>query len=225
MTLIPWRLKAAISTHFPLAYHLAVNLFRKRAGADYWDQNLAAWWDQDVRRWPTKTKIIAERCDPEGALIDIACGNGSMLRELRERGFKNLSGLEISHFAVARLREEGFTMMQGALPRIPAPDQTYDTVIASQVLEHIIRRNLFVSEIARIMKPGGHGFIFVPNDCLGPIDEPEHVIKYNRKTFESFLRRHFDEVSTEVIKDANFPMTILMGHVRKPGTTDARDPA
>lgn len=222
MNIIPWRVRAAISNRFPLVYHLASNLFRKREGADYWDKNLAEWWEHDVRRWPTKSRIISERCDPASPLIDIACGNGSILRDLRTLGFQNLSGLEISHYAVKRLREEGFTMFHGVLPRIPVPDQSFDSVIASQVLEHIIRRNTFASEISRIMKPGGQAFIFVPNDCLGPIDEPEHVIKYNRRTFETFLKRHFDDVSVEVIKDENFAMTVLLGHVRKPASTDRR---
>ncbi len=215
MNIIPWRVRAAISDHFPLAYHLTANLFRKREGADYWDKNLAEWWEHDVRRWPTKSRIISERCDPAEALIDIACGNGSILRDLRRLGFQNLSGLEISKYAVNRLREEGFTMFEGTLPRIPTQDQSFNTVIASQVLEHIIRRNTFASEISRILKPGGQAFIFVPNDCLGPIDEPEHVIKYNRKTFESFLKGHFDEVSVEIINDSNFAMSVLFGHVRK----------
>jgi SAM-dependent methyltransferase len=222
MNIIPWRVKAAISNHFPLVYHLTSNLFRKREGAEYWDKNLADWWEQDVRRWPTKAKIIAERCTPDSVLIDIACGNGSILKDLRSRGFQNLSGLEISHYAVKRLSEEGFSMHHGVLPRIPLPDQTFDTVIASQVLEHIIRRNIFVSEISRIMKPGGQAFIFVPNDCLGPIDEPEHVIKYNQVTFKSFLERHFDDVSVEVIKDTNFAMTVLLGHVKRAASQDRK---
>lgn len=220
MNIIPWRVRAALSDRFPLMYHLTSNLFRKREGAEYWDKNLAEWWEHDVRRWPTKSRIISERCAPDAALIDIACGNGSILRDLRALGFQNLSGLEISQYAVKRLREEGFSMFHGVLPRIPVPDESFDTVLASQVLEHIIRRNTFASEISRIMKPGGQAFIFVPNDCLGPIDEPEHVIKYNEKTFGAFLKRHFDDVSVEVIKDSNFAMTVLLGHVRKPPHED-----
>lgn len=220
MNIIPWRIRAVISDRFPLVYHLTANLFRKRVGADYWDKNLAQWWDHDVRRWPTKAKILCERSDPQSAIIDIACGNGSILRDLRANGFQNLSGLEISHYAVERLREEGFVMFQGALPRIPVPDCSFDTVIASQVLEHIIRRHTFADEVARILKPGGQAFFFVPNDCLGPIDEPEHVIKYNRTTLERFLKGHFSVLSVEVICDANFSMSILLGHVRRPNGVD-----
>lgn len=221
MNVIPWRIRKAVSDRFPLFYHLAANLVRKRAGAAYWDQNLADSWGVDDRRWPTKIEIISQRARPDGALLDIACGNGSMLRGLRQQGFARLAGLEISHYAVARLRDEGFTMIQGVLPEIAAADDSYDTVIASQVLEHIIRRDRFAREIARILKPGGEAFFFVPNDCLGPIDEPEHVIKYRRATFEAFLARHFDVLSIEIIKDANYSMSILMGQVRNRAKRDS----
>ncbi len=68
----------------------------------------------------------------------------------------------------------------------------------------MIRRNRFAREIARILRPGGSAFIFVPNDCLGPIDEPEHVIKYDESSFSVFCGRHFEIVSIEIIKDANY---------------------
>ncbi len=222
MNIIPWRIRRSISDHFPLVYHLAANLVRKRAGAEYWDRNLAEDWGVDDRRWPTKIELISQRTPPDSEVLDIACGNGSMLRGLRERGFTRLSGLEISHYAVQRLRDEGFSMIQGVLPEIAAADDRYDTVIASQVLEHIIRRDRFAREIARILKPRGEAFIFVPNDCLGPIDEPEHVIKYRRATFEAFLARHFEVLSIEIIKDANYSMSILMGHVRNRAKRDSR---
>ncbi|MCM8621348.1 MAG: class I SAM-dependent methyltransferase [Candidatus Accumulibacter sp.] len=215
MNIIPWRLRSAISDRFPLIYHFAANLFRKHAGEAYWDQNLADSWGCNDRRWPTKIDIIAQRTSRQSSVIDVACGNGSMLRGLRNCGFTDLAGLEISRYAVDRLREEGFSMFHGKLPSIPIADSQFDAVIASQVLEHIIQRHRFASEIGRILKPEGQAFFFVPNDCLGPIDEPEHVIKYNHTSFEAFLKRHFEVISIEVIKDANYPMSILLGHIRK----------
>lgn len=213
MNVLPWRVKALISNHFPLVYHLAVNVIKKRRSASYWDQRLAETWHH--RSWPTKNELIAQLTSPDQVILDIACGNGSILHDLKTRGYKHLQGLEISNYAVQRLRTEGFTMHHGSVPLIQLPDAAFDVVIASQVLEHVIRRRSFAREIARVLKPGGQGFIFVPNDCLGPIDEPEHVIKYKPDSLRKFLEKHFEIISLEVIKDANYPMTILFGHVRK----------
>jgi hypothetical protein len=58
MNVLPWRVKALISNHFPLAYHLAVNVMKKRRSASYWDQRLAETWHQ--RSWPTKNELIAQ---------------------------------------------------------------------------------------------------------------------------------------------------------------------
>jgi SAM-dependent methyltransferase len=215
MNPIPWRLRAAISDRFPLLYHYAANLLRPRREERYWDDRLAETWHR--RTWPTKNALIAGRVQRDDAILDIACGNGSILRDLKSRGFTNLSGLELSRYAVDRLRAEGFTMFHGALPRLPVPDASFDVVIASQILEHVIRRNLFCSEITRVLRPAGQAFFFVPNDCLGPIDEPEHVIKYRRPTFEAFMRKHFEVLAIEVIKDANYSMSILLGQVRRKG--------
>lgn len=214
MNLLPWRIRKVLSDAFPLIYHCAANLFRRGQSQAYWDERLAETWHQ--RTWPTKNEIIARLTNPNQVILDIACGNGSVLRDLKNRGYHNLHGLEISKYAVARLSAEGFLMHHGRVPRLDLADHTYDSVIASQVLEHVVRRNRFAREIARILRPGGSAFIFVPNNCLGPIDEPEHVIKYDEASFRRFLQRHFEIVSIEVIKDANYEMSILFGHVRVP---------
>jgi hypothetical protein len=67
----------------------------------------------------------------------------------------------------------------------------------------------------RVLKPGGRALFFVPNDCVGPIDEPEHAIKYKQKGFTKFLSEFVDMLSIKIMKDRNYPMTLLFGHVRK----------
>ena len=213
MNVVPWRIRSAISDRFPLFYHLASNMFRKREGIEYWDSILAENWNNEGRHWPTKIEIVAQRTPLDASVLDLGCGKGSLLRGLRSLGYQNLSGLEISNYAVERLRNEGFTMFHGALPDIPVANASYDVVVASQVLEHIIRRNKFAAEISRVLRADGQAFFFVPNDCLGPIDEPEHVVKFTKKSLAKLLSRHFDIVSIEVIKDVNFSMSILLAHV------------
>lgn len=213
MNILPWRIRAAVSNRWPLAYHLAASLFKQRRSEAYWDQRLAESWDE--REWPAKNVLIASLTSPDDRILDIACGNGGILRHLKSLGYRHLEGLEISNYAVSRLRGEGLTMHHGTVPELSLPDATYDVVIASQVLEHVIKRNRFAREIRRVLKPGGRAFFFVPNDTLGPIDEPEHVAIYTERSLRAFLHKHFDVAAVDVVKDPKYPMTILFGHVRR----------
>ena len=210
---LPWRVRKVISDRLPLLYHLVANAGTSGNDAAHWDVRLAETWD--ARDWPTKTARIRELTQPADAILDVGCGTGSILRSFRNEGYRELHGMEISDYAVDRLGREGITMWQGRLPHLPIPDALFDVVIASQVLEHIIPRRRFVAEIVRVLKPQGRAFIFVPDDCLGPIDEPEHVIKYTRDSLEKFLAKTFDIISIESMRDANYPMSVLFAQVRK----------
>jgi len=215
MVIVPWRVKAYLSNHFPLAYHLAVNLGPKGNSQEHWDRMLEATWDDAARTWPTKVDLVESLTEPGMKILDVACGTGSILRELKRRGFRDLYALEISGYAVSRLNSEGITARQGRLPRIAFPDGEFDVVIASQVLEHVIRRNAFAKEIRRVLNPGGQAFIFVPDRCLGPISEPEHVIVYRSETLRTFLARHFVVERVEGMRDANHQSPILFAQVRR----------
>lgn len=186
---IPWRVKNFISEQCPLVYHLVANGFRNQNSIEHWDAMLARTWDEPNRDWPVKVARIAEVLPPDTKLVDIGCGTGSMLRALRTRGFTDLHGLELSAYAVARLAREGIPMTRGSLLNMPFPDAAFDAAIASEVLEHVIRRRRFLRELTRIVKAGGAVLIFVPDDYLGPIEEPEHVIKYNAASLRKFLAR------------------------------------
>lgn len=213
MNFIPWRVKNLLSEHFPLAYHLAVNMGVKGNVAAVWDRRLAANWD--TMEWPAKIEIITERIEKQASILDIACGTGSILRGLRQHGYTNLHGFDSSTYALERLRAEGFQMHEGWLPNLPFENDIFDVVVASQILEHMIRRTTFAREVARILKPEGIAFIFVPNNCLGPIDEPSHVTKYTDVTLRTFLVKFFQVLSVEVVKDPNYEITVLFALVRK----------
>ena len=148
-------------------------------------------------------------------ILDIGCGTGSTLRFLKSRGYENLHGLEISNYAVRRLQGEGITMHLGALPRIPLPDSSVDAIIASQVLEHVVRRRRLLTEIRRVLRPGGQAFVFVPDNCLGPIDEPEHVMKYSAESLRKFLRAYLHVAEIYSFRDLTKSMPILFARAQK----------
>jgi 2-polyprenyl-3-methyl-5-hydroxy-6-metoxy-1,4-benzoquinol methylase len=98
------------------------------------------------------------------------------------------------------------------------PDEHFDVVIASQILEHVIRRRRLLTEMARVLRPGGRAFIFVPDNCLGPISEPEHVIKYDAESLARFVSDRFALVAIRSMRDINHAMPILFAHLRKPAS-------
>ena len=155
---------------------------------DYWDDIYLEEWDSAKRIWPTKNALIEEKTNVSDKILDVACGTGSILRHLKTRGYEHLYGTEISNICVKRLTACDIGMVKSVLPKIEYNDNMFDVVIASQILEHIIDRHAFLQEIHRILKPGGCCFLFVPNDCLGPIDEPSHVVKFTGKSLDKELR-------------------------------------
>lgn len=134
-----------------------------------------------------------------------------MLRYLQTAGYRNLHGLEFSKLAVEKLSAIGITMHQAKLPNLPLENASYNVVIASQVLEHIIRRKSFLKGVRRILKQGGKFFVFVPDNCLGPIDEPSHVIKFNTDTLGKLISPYFQNLEITRMKDENFDIPILFG--------------
>lgn len=212
--MIPWRIKAFFSQHFPLGYHLLANIRTQHQSEAYWNYAFDVSWEAGSRDWPTKNKLIKALTLPEDRLLDVGCGTGALLRFLKEEGYKNLEGLEISKRAVEVLGQHGITMHHAKLPDLPLLNEQYDVVVASQVLEHIIRRQKFLRGLKQILKPSGSLIIFVPNNCLGPIDEPSHVVKFTRDTLAKELSRCFSSVFVGDMKDENFDMPILFAYAQ-----------
>ncbi len=77
---------------------------------------------------------------------------------------------------------------------LPFPDDDFDTVVLSDVIEHVPRPELVLSESARILRPGGTVLISVP--FLYIIHEPPH--DYFRPT-EHALRWLADQVGLEIV--------------------------
>lgn len=205
MSIIPWRIRNFLAQNCPLAYHL-VNAPRRINSPDYWDRRLAATWDSPVRNRPHKNRLIEFLTTPGERILDVGCGNGDLLRYLRSRGYQKLTGLEHSAYACRRLIAGGIDMINGSLLDIPGDNEPYDVVIASQVLEHVIWRDRFMREIKANLRPGGRLMVFVPDNCLNPLSEPEHVAVYTRKSLTRFLHRHFAGVEAFQVDDQGAPV-------------------
>jgi SAM-dependent methyltransferase len=93
---------------------------------------------------------IARELSP-GRVIDMGCGTGVLLEELRGLGIEGL-GLELADAAIARCRERGLEVRRFDIESDPPPDLRADVVVSTEVAEHLPAScaGRFVDTLARL---------------------------------------------------------------------------
>lgn len=109
--------------------------------------------------------------EPGQSLLDVGCGSGFLLFDIRERhpGLR-LCGVDVSpaHLAslLRRKRDDGvpdILALAADGEDLPFPDATFDWVTTSEVLEHVHRPERALREMYRVLKPGGTLLVTTPN--------------------------------------------------------------
>jgi len=152
---------------------------------NYWNQ---VWDKENTATWRRYPGCFGRICWAVGHLnevLELGCGAGILARQLLEFG-NTVTALDISEVAIAQLPKE-IKGVVSTLPDIPFSDDSFDVVVATEILEHINDDQACVMEAVRVLRPGGRAYFAVPNDCLGPEEEPEHVRKYTQETLEAIL--------------------------------------
>ncbi|NNC36538.1 MAG: class I SAM-dependent methyltransferase [Hyphomonadaceae bacterium] len=97
----------------------------------------------------------------EAAILDLACGAGSVLRHAHRLGLKNLSGIDISEDAIIAMQQAipGAKGLVGPVDQMPVADDQFDLVVSQFGFEYAGNKKDLLqtaSEIARVLKKGGH---------------------------------------------------------------------
>lgn len=95
-------------------------------------------------------------------ILDSGCGDGSVTSELAKKF--DTTGVDISDENLKKARTRGFrTVKQDLGKKMPVKDNSFDTVISNQVIEHIYDTDFYLEDIYRVLKPGGILLITTPN--------------------------------------------------------------
>jgi SAM-dependent methyltransferase len=111
---------------------------------------------------------VAARLQVQRAL-DVGSGDGEVGAELgRLTGADVVCG-DISDVAVRACLDRGLEAHKielGAVP-LPFPDDSFDLVFMTEVLEHLVRPDEAIADVRRVLKPGGRLLLSTPNlACL-----------------------------------------------------------
>ncbi|MEZ5503543.1 MAG: methyltransferase domain-containing protein [Halioglobus sp.] len=109
-----------------------------------------------------------------GALLEIGAGTGWQAHTLQAWGFAvDAIDLPTSNYRESRI----FPVVDYDGHHIPFPDQTFDVVFSSNVLEHIPHVEAFQQEIHRVLKPGGVAVHILPSSTWRFWTNISHVLK------------------------------------------------
>jgi SAM-dependent methyltransferase len=146
-------------------------------------------------------------------MLDLGCGFGRHAYEAMRRGASvvacdlGLAELAQVHSIYAAMRESGelpdgvtCQSVNGDATRLPFPDDAFDRVLASEVLEHIPDDAAAFGELARVLRPGGTMAITIPahlpekvcwklsDDYHAPAVVGGHVRIYRKAEIEERMR-------------------------------------
>ena len=99
-------------------------------------------------------------------LLDVGCGDGAVTVKLKEiLGAEVVRGVDISARATELAREKGIEAVQVDLDNeeLPFPADCFDFVLCAEVIEHVFDPGRLLSEIRRVLEPGGLAIITTPN--------------------------------------------------------------
>lgn len=106
-----------------------------------------------------KVKYILDHLPASGDVLEVGSGDGKILRTLAsQRPGLHLHGCDIRNWDHP---DKGMQFRQMERD-IPYEDESFDAVIVVDVLEHVPDPSHIVSEIARVLRPGGRFVGFVP---------------------------------------------------------------
>ena len=134
------------------------------------------WWFVGRRRLFGR-EIASLGLSKDASVLDVGTSTGTNLRMLADLGYRHIVGLDLSDEAIRFCAEKGLGLVRrGDVCDLPFEDASLDLVLATDLIEHVEDDRLALSEIARVLVPGGSAVITVPafQSLWGLQDEVSH---------------------------------------------------
>jgi 2-polyprenyl-3-methyl-5-hydroxy-6-metoxy-1,4-benzoquinol methylase len=128
------------------------------------------------QRWVLRTLDRVRRTAEIGRMINVGCGEGDIDSEFR-RSSSDLVACDLNEGDVAHARAlnadvTGIEYLVSDAQQLPFDDASFDVVCCLEVIEHVADPHACLSELARIVRAGGHVVLTCPSARFPPTYDP-----------------------------------------------------
>ena len=131
-----------------------------------------------------------------GDVLELGCGEGRGIDIILKES-KSFTAIDKIKDVIEKLSlkyRDNVFISSNFPPLSDIEDNSFDTVISFQVIEHIQDDTQYISEIERILRPGGVALITTPNIKMTLTRNPWHVREYTSKELNRLCRKYFSQV-------------------------------
>lgn len=173
------------------------------------------WWFVGRRKIISSfvEQIIRDSGNEHPRILDVGCGTGANLEMLSKYG--EAEGVDVSPDALTFCRNRGLKQVKlGQAEKLPYEDASFELATGLDVIEHLDDDLEGLSEMYRVLRPGGYALIFVPAFMFlwGVQDDiSNHRRRYTLPQISESLRRAGFELQRASYVNLTFFLPILIG--------------
>lgn len=177
---------------------------------DYWNSVYQKEWSQNIfrpdyyrrRAYAHVHERIIELIPDEARVLDAGCGFGILCREIKKHRPKAIVyGIDFSEFAIEKNRQidKGsiFYEYVDINTEFRMGQMGFDVVIMCEVIEHLENPQHAISNVMRLLVPGGLLILTCPHDM--DFISSDHLHFWTHDTLFHFFAEYSDEVTFAVL--------------------------
>jgi SAM-dependent methyltransferase len=147
-------------------------------------------WTQDIRRYLYGRAALAG----SQRVLDVGCGTGVLQHELQELSQAKIIGVDLAlnHLKLATRNTQGALFTQGDAHVLPFSSGTFDMALCHFVILWVSDPLKVITEMRRVVAPGGAVLALAEPDYGGRIDFPPELTILGEEQRQSLRRQGAD---------------------------------
>jgi SAM-dependent methyltransferase len=182
----------------------------------------------DPPDWKLRRGFLLSEVRPGDRALDLGCGAGEFTAVLADAG-SEVVGVDVAEAALTRARSAHPELEFRRVPiegPLPLDDAAFDLVWSSEVIEHVADTARWLSEVRRVLAPGGRLLLTTPSHgrvrvALGGVErfsEPlgDHLHLYTQSSLRTLLDEFaFEDVSVRAAGGPPLLRRLLLARARR----------